>query len=92
MRPAAVVWRGQGDGGSSKVDVAVLRLDAEVEGERGDDPEWASCGSSDLGCEAIGYPKFQDENRLDGTEEQDVDTAGFEDKLEPCLLYTSRCV
>lgn len=83
MRVATKVWPGPGDHGPGQSDVALLRLDVEVEGNRGRDPSWASCGYSDLECEAIGYPKFQDEDRDGATRPADVDTERFEGRLEP---------
>jgi len=74
-RPGTVVWRGSGI-----CDVALVKLDAPVVGGLGRDPQWASRGASDLECEAIGYPEFQDELE-DG--EKKVESAGFGGRLDP---------
>src|SRR5690606_5522406 len=75
--------QGQGNDGRGKVDVALLRLEHEADGDRGEDPEWASIGRSDRQCEAIGYPVFMDEARRDGTDAKDPEVERFSGKLEP---------
>ncbi|MFV8754697.1 tetratricopeptide repeat protein [Nannocystaceae bacterium ST9] len=61
---STVIWRGDG-----LADVAVLLLDERVGLDPSDEPDWGACGNADLECTAIGYPRFQRQDKRPETEE-----------------------